>query len=608
MDYREIYEYRFKELLDTARKISSDLNYSDAENADRIIDVSGNTYREYNRVLLTTESWANNTVEMILVNMLYQSSRSDYELPHFYQNVENKKVPLRVPFVLKRNGKREAYVFRFYPKRGLSHIRDVFKNNTDVDLIHYVLLLKKTNNHIFQLNELEAKEDNSFIHFEIFEDCFTDLFGADEFSVFKEYADNFNENIKNTIGMKMMSLPTDKMVAGFKKKTVDEIKSIDYFSLLNKAENRQRNSSNKNLVVIEEADKQLLFHNYIDGERYKLIVSDNLFSDSFLGSEWLLKSNLIADDVFDITGVVTGYLKSIEQFIYSYIHLYIEDFSSNRWIWYKGKKEEIEREIENKQIIEQEVNFNNGTIRFLPDYEAYFDKTLGSLISFLKARSESDPKVFENSDLFCINVSNVTDLIQFVVKELYGFKDADRNPYSHQNNIYKQKILTKIREDVLLLYFLLVGSFNFSGINLVELGYPAEERANTEISNLELQKRIEKWIYPIVKFNFPKECPIVAFSVMYKKNIWEINVMGLADIPKEKYQTIEWNYRQIKSPELFNYFEIKNLPGDRDYTLPIIVESLKNIINSNTYIGKTLRSYSKILIGDAGVIDILYEQ
>lgn len=161
-----------------------------------------------------------------------------------------------------------------------------------------------------------------------------------------------------------------------------------------------------------------------------------------MSSEWYYNIHTVTGAINE-TGLVTGYLKSIEQLLYALIRLSI---NKNRRIAIDAsKKNQFTGTI-----------YSNTYIDFNESNEFFADTSLGPLIHFVKSKNRTGG--FYNADLFDVNP--VT--IQIIIDNLYGFKNLERNGHLHKHNIYTSKEVDDIRGKAKALYCLLIGSFHMN--------------------------------------------------------------------------------------------------------------------------------------------------
>jgi len=167
---------------------------------------------------------------------------------------------------------------------------------------------------------------------------------------------------------------------------------------------------------------------YINKEKYKIMLSDYDFSDSFITSEWLFEKYKPSQEL-DNTCIVAGYLKSIEQLLCGII-----------WKIAKGKKI---RGLYDTYFINDDSK-NDDAIYC----------TLGNLIHFIS--NENTISVID--DLYLDNLANKQSFINYLNEQLKKWKKNYRNGYFHKDNLKDLNRVKEIRDETIYLYFLILGS------------------------------------------------------------------------------------------------------------------------------------------------------
>ena len=582
MDNSKLYQHRFDELLKMFKRSRAEsADKLNTEDSNYVIDFSGNSFREYKRLISINENSVIYEVQTLLVGLL-DAYEIDYEIPEYDYVRPSGRIGKKRPFAfaITKNGKKTGYNFRFHRESGLIAIRDYYRHFKDIDAIRLYEIRKEETDMMQRSNQIEADEDNSYLWFGVIKDFFDEFFDDEEYSVFIEYAEKFNENARNLIGYKMMAMPTTDAVASFKVKKAEMLH--DEFS--------KYSASFKG--EINDTQFDIIKHNYIDRGLYQLITADSDYADSFIGSEWYYGIHSITGAI-DETGVVTGYLKSIEQLLYDVLKLYLG-----------RKKKRIGLNTKKKDDFEANYPGENygGFIDFIEDYEYYFDTTLGSLIKFIKYKNRSGE--FFNKDFFDVDY----DTIQYLIDTLYDFKDYDRNDRLHKDNLYTLEELETIREKAIVLYSLVLGCFSIKDDDLEELGLVTAEEPK-KVTAAELKEAIVSWATPILSYDMPDDTKVLAFMIFtYIGGPWKLALQGLYGIDEDKYDTIEWNRKQTYTSSMINGWFEWETELDYEEELEQLKGILYSLIDADDELGELLRSYTEIVIGDMNVIEILYKK
>lgn len=573
IDFRNIYEYRFEELLMLFRKNSQFLT-DEHKNAqdDLVIDICGSDFRKYRSVIAINESWVVYSIEKLIMGMLDMLG-VDYSVPSYDEiNPNGKKgITSSLSFVKNDGNRQLAYIIRNKQTISLNDIRTNVHRYPEIDGVVFCFLNSSVEQ-VKMLNDIERKEDNSFIRFLTLRELFNEQFGELEFPIFLEYANRFNERARNLIGYKIMAIPTSDAISRFKLKTVCVLEKMKYDELLPSSFDRNQYS--------------IVYHNYIGRRLFELMVENTDFGDSFISSEWYYNVHTITGAI-DQTGIVTGYLKSVEQLLYAVLKLYM---GKGRRIGISGaKKDSFSGTI-----------YGGKYIDFVQDNESYFDKTLGSLIHFIKSKNWYGN--FYNADLFDVNPGT----IQFLIDELYKFKDIERNDHLHKDNLYTSEEVYAIRNRVFFLYFLILGSFSIPDAALEKLG-KVSQLEPAILSEEDLEKKIADWVTPIICYDVPRNTKVLAFSISkFMGHPWQIILQGLEGIDKHKYSSIEWNHKLAYSSSITNNILSWEMANDWNSGVNMIVNVLTKMVYTDTALGEMLRRFPEIVLGNTEVIKIIH--
>lgn len=391
------------------------------------------------------------------------------------------------------------------------------------------------------------------------------------------YVDRFNERARNLIGFKTISIPTKDTVKTFKSKIEESLKKDDYASMLPD--------------TIDPVQKSIIVKNYVENKRFLLMTGNADFADSFISSEWYYGIHTVTGAI-DQTGLVTGYLKSVEQLLFALIKL--RGLNKKRWIKINPSMKSL---FPGTLHLDQYIDLTDTS-------ENYADTTLGSLIHFIKNKNRAG--LFYNADLFEIDNST----IQSIVDALYDFKDTQRNDHLHKDNLYTSEEIDDIREKAKALYCLLIGSFRMNGTELTKLiAYDTKESLPDYIEADALLEIINEWATPILLFDMPKTTHTVAFNVKkFDGEDWNVYLQGLKEIPKDKYKTIEWNYKMVYSSSMTRNMLTWKSDGEYTEELDKLLEVLRSVISSENELAALLKQYDEVVVGNFDVIEVLYSK
>lgn len=241
-------------------------------------------------------------------------------------------------------------------------------------------------------------------------------FGRDEYDLLVAHINAFNEQAREIIGFSTIVTPTDSALARFRVKTGDMLRTYPYTA--NIPDN------------IYQYQVDIWTKNYIDRGLWRAMVGTSNFAVSFISSEWNYNMYLLTENL-DLTSIVAGYMKSVEQLIWAII-----SFQTKNSFKIKAK--------------------GGGLIEFSAENESLIDSTLGSL-----------EKVFQkNSWMFDVN-----DFAKrHIVDAIADWREKHRNGFFHKHNLQSIDKVKEIRNQTLQLYFLILGGCTIGDADFPKLG------------------------------------------------------------------------------------------------------------------------------------------
>lgn len=341
--------------------------------------------------------------------------------------------------LIELNSKKFFIKLRTNPNASNSSSRHALTENVknvknDVILIY---LMKDTSRNRERLNKniivFKEKYNLNNLKIMLFEEFIESHFGELELKDFKKEMSTFKEEMHQVIGYQITEIFTANNLLKLKSDIEEYILTFNY---QNKKESKymEIKSRNPDFKDLNNSNLNRIKDNYLNKNRFKLLISDSDFSKSLLTSEWLFRKYFSLDEL-DNTFIVAGYLKSIEQLLWDIIKI-------------KG----FGRKIKGIEITENNEN--------------YIDKTLGSLQYFITN--------FENSDLFDSifgNLSNKLYVMRYLKIQLSKWRSDYRNGYFHKHNLNDINIIGAIREETFYLYMLILGTISLDDDDLLLLSY-----------------------------------------------------------------------------------------------------------------------------------------
>lgn len=428
-----------------------------------------------------------------------------------------------------------------------------------------------------------ANYENPYIQTISIRDFFT-LTPCFKYDTYKDFIETLNLEIQNIIGYKIITIP--------------DAHNVDLKDLIDVHLQKQQFTDRLRTELYAEYKKKIAYgtlvdfpkkieeqiciieKNYIQRKLYRALIGSAPFAESFVSSEWYYLSNTVTNAI-EQTAIVAGYIKSVEQLLYSIIFLYKNEKLSNgkeltikrkNAKQYKGKAQYIELSADENEI----------------------DSSFGPLIG-------------------CINYSEhlelweVEDVVKdYVVSQLHSFRCNIRNDFFHKNNVSPSEI-AEIRNAALYLHFLLLGTLKIPYSKEEKLGITEYE----DLSYEEFEKKIDSLL---VSLSANQNESSIHFSLRDTHNRsqlrWHLSVF-IYEHPDEEihdgvvYKSIGQSTTLVHNNEHYellwdSYKDVDTF--SRDFCV-----LLQEYLRKGRY-ALTLKSYSQITIGQFYRIDkTLYE-
>ena len=490
MTNEDIYEYQFTSLFkyvksligrDTIKVYETLEEEQDDKELDELIgeskllfDVSGRDFKWFKTCESEYRYWVEVYVLKIIENML-KRARLPFEEKYYADSNEQHSI------IYDLNGKSiEAYF--------LYDIEYEEANRSDYDKIADVLISKATKVdkieiYIFRdcissatlaalINGSDERNANGFVEVLPLHCFFDTLFGKDEYNSFCKYANAFHEKCNSNISYKTVITPTKRTLESFKKKKSQMLRDMDYLAIANKGQSGE----------LSDQEFAKVKNSYLNNKMYVAMVSSNDFADSFISAEWSYDVYFNAMGELELTGIIAGYLKSIEQLMYKIVR-----FHKNQGV---------------------KIKTSEGFKPYTSDNEDIIDSTLWSLNCFLT----SPQGKFAQSAKIRGCIYKAVDL----------WRQYQRNGYFHKHNLYAaDNKISEVRELTLYLYFLILGGIHFSPEERLDLG--ACELAKSHSYNENYAYRdFEKWVNNILIYDLPAMTPGLWILLVYKERAWTV--------------------------------------------------------------------------------------
>ena len=545
MDNSELYRYTFDRTL----KFIKDSRDSLTENYNvhkkmimPIYDLGDYNFHLYRAIESSYDYILLNSTKELLLKLFVQNNIPYTQDKPFH-------------FTLIKNGKKIGYKLTYMPD--LAHqkkqwiIRDYEEN--DVDGVNAIILgsvgkedttsLIETWNQWYEKNDIPVRQITMRNFFDYW-------FGTDEYEIFMDYANSFNERVRNIISFNTVLSPTEEVLEKFKETLLTMLREYPY----------------KNHIPDDVFWSQIniLQKNFIERGLYRAMVSNNSFAESFISSEWLFKISEVTGCI-DKTGIVAGYLKSIEQLLFSVIQL---SKDSGKAFWTR----------------------DNSKIEYTTDNEKYIENTLGSLTVFLNQNS---------------SILNVNNYVKRHIVEMIGdWREKQRNGYFHKDNLHNFEKVIEIRERAIYLYFLILGGFIIDDTQFKQFGICDEKRQIMDSLMNELRyDDFEKWFSPMLRYDIPSDAIAIYFTLRLKHNkCWSLLLTATNKFDADNYF---WLSETV-------FFSIPDLSDwQSDFTFEELQNQIIGFIKKYRDIGEysdRLQEFSAVAFWNKDNIEIIFKK
>lgn len=235
-------------------------------------------------------------------------------------------------------------------------------------------------------------------------------------------------------------------------------------------------------MTLPSDDYEIMNRNFQKRGLYKALLGTEGFAKCFITAEYQFQV-FKQGHSFDYTSVVCGYLKAIEQLLYKLLLINL-DFPSQDKLWIKKNNSNIPKY---KYVQDVTVRKNPITkkpqVVFEGDFKDYFDITLAPMIWFLHDN---------------VNGWEISDAGRLVIHSfLLNFAADCRNDHFHKDNIDDFCVVSRIRNNAILITYLLLGGYKLTGSHqkdIVALGIDDDSFDRMYKKIRELPRGISKFV------------------------------------------------------------------------------------------------------------------
>ncbi len=474
METKGIYQYIFNQLLEHVKESRSVKSSNYREMKSRIepmIVLGDEEYDLYQNIVEDNTVAVKSFIVYMIKHMMECFTQEDEDFALRYKNREFFEHGV-YDMMLPAGDKKIAYHFMreelvnkeilSYIEKGFDALVIVHMNNYDD--FGYQCCITDTN--------LYNKKAHLSVKHMTLQEFFCDMFGQDEYEIFLEYLGKFNDAAQTIIGYNTVLAPTEDNIEKFKKTTLKELLEFKYEQYVQEG--------------VDPKQIEKIRYNYFERCLYKIMLGDSTFANSFLSSEWNYKIYK-ATDSLEQTGIIAGYLKSIEQLAYEIAKLHVGE----------------------RDVTIRKKSWANGS---------FFTKKVAEKIDF--SLGELEYFFVENNNLF-----GVTDDVRaYIVETVADWRENQRNGYFHKHNLKDINKVDEIRNKAIFLYFLLLGGCKIRNVDVVKLK-PYIEKQEDPKDEKQLLEEFKNWIEEIFDYGIPGNDAALIFNLYDVKDYgWAIQL------------------------------------------------------------------------------------
>lgn len=421
----DYYDETFSKLIDLV-KTSRNKCFQNRQNIDNrigaLFTIGDSNYGIYSSMVELNEYRAVKFIENLAASLLQKQEKNQfmlYPVDPRYKNLdaEEQVKGRQFKIILNENNQKVGVVFCAKGECG-EYYQHFVNGDYSVDKLKLVLLIEPDEMAYDMLiksrNDYNLKNGVPLIRVTL-KEFWKQQFGEEEYSVLAEHIKRFNDEVKTIIGFNTIISPTESALQKFRKKTGEMLCSFPYREVISDD--------------IYQKQFDIFYRNYMERSLWRAMIGDSNFAISFITSEWNYNVYQLSENL-DLTGIVCGYFKSIEQLIWSIMKLKTKPFK-----------------IKSK---------SQGIIKYSEENEDIIDATLYSLEQVIKFND------------WMIKVNPYAR--KYMIQVIDDWRGEYRNNYLHKRNLQSIEVLNEIRNKTILLYFLILGGFEITESDYEKLG------------------------------------------------------------------------------------------------------------------------------------------
>lgn len=401
--------------------------------------------------------------------------------------------------------------------------------------------------------------ENGFVKVFPLQTFFNSFFGEGEYSTFITYAEDFHTKCNHIISYKTVITPTKKTMANFRVLKQDMLRDKDFKTI---------NASGV-LGTLSDTEFERVRVSYLSNKMYYAMTSSNDFADSFISAEWSYDVYSKSMGELELTGIIAGYLKSVEQLLYMITRFHRDEG--------------------------YDIKTREGFKPYTKENEGIIDSTLGSLNRFVTSYKAK----LAISSAIRQSIFNAVDL----------WTKYQRNGYFHKHNLYsKDNKIGEVRELTLYLYFLILGGFQFSSGERTQLGAIEKEKNGSHCLDADsLHDRFNAWFCDIFEYDLPRNIPGIWAMITQSDNEWRMNAYVLNEFNLKKFHNNDSHYLskvvEISHIKDIPFFSWRSNNDKKNDALHLIMDCLNKYYQNNRDYMKRIHA---IVIGIGGTESLVY--
>ena len=357
-----------------------------------------------------------------------------------------------IEFIITRNERREGYRYTncYYYEL---HLRELMAMR-DLDKL-YVIDFSSDIQSAFIHPLVAPPELKDIIQKITLKDFFCDFFSDAEYDEYVLVARNAVEEAYKYVGKQTVTNLTYQHLPNFLQKALHELTTFPYASTVYVPNTRLKKQASiwYGAGALSESDRKIIREDFFELERYCALIGNKDFAKSFITSEYLYQT-LKGNNRFDFTGIVTGYFKSIEQFLFLILEI-VENDGHFEDVWiqakpqYSGMVKKMPGEFRSNPD-----NIGKTQVRVKSSNRKFYDTSFAALVYMLQDYGSGWA---------------VSDRAKDVISALLlTYSDECRNEHLHKDNLYDISEVETIRNKTYLLLYYVLGGYNFSRSGLNE--------------------------------------------------------------------------------------------------------------------------------------------